>query len=117
MLTTYRRLVLTAALLGAGIASPAVAAPCPWVAAWGSSQMEPGADNALPAEALRNVTLRQTVRPSIGGSAVRVRFSNAFGDRPLTIEAATLARAVQSGKAAVNARTVTALRFSGKPAW
>ncbi|KPH65345.1 SGNH/GDSL hydrolase family protein [Novosphingobium aerophilum] len=115
MLTTYRRLVLTAALLGAGIASPAVAAPCPWVAAWGSSQMEPGADNALPAEALRNVTLRQTVRPSIGGSAVRVRFSNAFGDRPMTIEAATLARAVQSGKAAVDARTVTALRFSGKP--
>ncbi|MBO9725716.1 MAG: SGNH/GDSL hydrolase family protein [Novosphingobium sp.] len=110
----FRPLALTAALLASGLATPCWAAACPWVAAWGSSQMEPGADNALPAEALRDVTLRQIVRPSIGGSGLRVRFSNAFGDTPLVIEAATLARAVQSDKATVNAASITPLRFSGK---
>lgn len=110
----FRPLALTAALLATGLATPCWAAACPWVAAWGSSQMEPGADNALPAEALRDVTLRQIVRPSIGGGGLRVRFSNAFGDTPLVIEAATLARAVQSDKAAVNAASITSLRFSGK---
>ncbi len=110
----FRPLALTAALLASGLAVPAWAAACPWVAAWGSSQMEPGADNALPAEALRDVTLRQIVRPSIGGSGLRVRFSNAFGDTPLVIEAATLARAVQADKAAVDAASITRLRFSGK---
>ncbi|WP_409521436.1 SGNH/GDSL hydrolase family protein [Novosphingobium sp.] len=111
----FRHFALTAAaLLATSPTMPALAASCPWVAAWGSSQMEPGADNALPAEARRDVTLRQIVRPSIGGSGLRVRFSNAFGDVPLVIEAATLARAVQPGSAAVNAGSVTRLSFSGK---
>ena len=37
-------------------------------------------------EALRgNQTLRQVVRVSIGGNAVRLRISNLFGDTPLTV--------------------------------
>ncbi|XJJ71184.1 SGNH/GDSL hydrolase family protein [Novosphingobium sp. BL-8A] len=77
--------------------------------------MEPGADNALPAEAARDVTLRQIVRPSIGGRGLRVRFSNAFGTTPLVIDAATIGHAVQPGKAAVAPGSLRSLSFSGKP--
>ncbi len=115
MPSTVRRLALTAAMLWTATSpAPALAVSCPWVAAWGSSQMDPGADNALPAAARQDVTLRQIVRPSIGGSGLRVRFSNAFGTTPLTIEAATLARAVQPDKADVATGSLTPLRFSGK---
>ena len=114
MLPKLRPFALTAALLTTGAATPALAAACPWIAAWGSSQMVPGADNALPAEALRDVTLRQIVRPSIGGSGLRVRLSNAFGDTPLVIEGASVARALQTDKAAIDEKSLTSLRFSGK---
>lgn len=114
MLPTLRPFALTAALLTTGAATPALAAACPWIAAWGSSQMVPGADNALPAEASQDVTLRQIVRPSIGGSGLRVRLSNAFGDAPLVIESASVARALQADKAAIDAQSLTPLRFSGK---
>lgn len=114
MLPKLRPFALTAALLTTGAATPALAAACPWIAAWGSSQMVPGADNALPAEALQDVTLRQIVRPSIGGSGLRVRLSNAFGDTPLVIEGASVARALQADKASVDAQSLTPLRFSGK---
>ena len=112
----FRRALIPAALVtaGLGVSAPALAAACPWVSAWGSSQMLPDADNALPAEATRDVTLRQIVRPSIGGTGLRVRLSNAFGDTPLVIEAATLARARAADKAGIDARSLTPLRFSGK---
>lgn len=114
MLPKLRPFALTAALLTTGAATPALAAACPWIAAWGSSQIVPGADNALPAEALRDVTLRQIVRPSLGGSGLRVRLSNAFGDTPLVIEGASVARALQTDKAAIDEKSLTPLRFSGK---
>ncbi|TCM20515.1 lysophospholipase L1-like esterase [Novosphingobium sp. PhB165] len=118
MLPKVRYLALTAALpvalLGAGISAPALAASCPWIPAWGSSQMQPDGDNALPAEARSDVTLRQIVRTSIGGSGLRVRLSNAFGDTPLVIEAATLARAPHVGKPGIDTASLTPLRFSGK---
>ena len=72
-------------------------AGCPWRAAWASAQMLPDAANALPAGALADGTLRQIVRPSIGGARLRVRFSNVFGKTPLRIGGATLARSPGNG--------------------
>ena len=53
-----------------------------WVGTW--------ATTPAPAEgvALSNQTLRMNARISIGGSALRVRLSNAYGSRPLAIGAA-----------------------------
>ena len=56
-----------------------------WVGTWTATP--------APAEgaAFANHTLRMTPRVSLGGSAVRVRISNAYGTRPLQIGAARIA--------------------------
>ncbi|WP_375421214.1 GDSL-type esterase/lipase family protein [uncultured Sphingomonas sp.] len=72
-----------------------------WTASWGSSQMVPEGENVLPADRAANVTLRQVVRLSAGGNRIRLRLSNAFGTRPLTIGAAHVALASAPGTAAI----------------
>jgi lysophospholipase L1-like esterase len=65
-----------------------------WVATWASAQLEPRARGGVQppfAEGFQNQTVRMIVRSSIGGSAARVRFSNAFGREPLEIGAARIA--------------------------
>jgi len=118
MANMLRLAALTAALtLGAPL--PAMAAPvsaqCPWIGAWGSSQMPVNGDDRLPQTAHRDFTLRQIVRLSTAGSELRVRFSNVFGDTPLVIENATLARATSPAAPAIDAKSLMPLRFEGKP--
>jgi lysophospholipase L1-like esterase len=70
-----------------------------WVGAWttalvGRPLVVPaaaGAPPAVPLPAVRNQTLRQIVRASLGGRRVRVVLSNAFGTAPLGIGAAHVA--------------------------
>jgi lysophospholipase L1-like esterase len=92
----------------------AAPATCPWQATWGASQMEPGADNALPAGTLSDATLRQVVRVSIGGDMVRVRLSNAFGRQPLRIGSAAIGRVVRNSGEALLPQSVRALTFAGR---
>src|ERR1700752_1141257 len=56
-----------------------------WVGTWTTSP--------APAEtgAFNNQTLRMTMRASLGGNTVRVRISNAYGQRPLEIGGAHIA--------------------------
>jgi lysophospholipase L1-like esterase len=63
---------------------------------------------------LSSNTLRQVVHISIGGKKLRVRFSNAFGDGPLTLAAARVA--VSAGGGAIKTETEKALTFAGRPA-
>ncbi|MEH3120439.1 MAG: SGNH/GDSL hydrolase family protein [Sphingomonas phyllosphaerae] len=105
-------LVLAAALLSLS-ATPAAARACSWQAAWASAQMTPQGENVLPANALRDATLRQVVRPSIGGARVRVRFSNAYGRAPLHVAAASIARSADLASARVTPGSVRALSFGG----
>jgi lysophospholipase L1-like esterase len=111
--------VLTMALpMGAEAGTPERArqsAACPWRAAWASSQMLAVGDNALPPGTLRDATLRQVVRPSIGGRQVRIRLSNAFGRSPLRIGAASIARATDNATSAIDPASLRSLRFSGMP--
>jgi lysophospholipase L1-like esterase len=85
-----------------------------WVAAWGTAQMVPEGDNALPAQHWRDASLRQVVRLSLGGKRVRVRLSNAFGTAPLQVEAASVALAPTLGKPDVDGPTLRALTFNGR---
>lgn len=80
-------------------------APGPWVGSWAVA-MQRG-DRAFAAQ-----TLRQIVHTSIGGSAVRVRFSNQFGTAPLTITDGYVARPAQGGT--VKAATNRKLTFGGR---
>ncbi len=86
-----------------------------WVASWAAS---PGsADAAWDPRHGRiefdNVTIRQTVRLSAGGKAVRIRLSNEFGAAPLEIGAATIARLGPDG--APDMQTAQPLTFASSP--
>jgi len=76
-----------------------------WGGSWASSQQLPEPANALAAEDLRDVTLRQVVHLSIGGPQLRVRLSNRFGTAPLHFTAVHVA---QQG-------ADKALAFAGRP--
>jgi len=57
-------------------------------------QLGPQSGTPDPHEPLLNIeneTVRERVRVSIGGSQIRLRFSNEFGSSPLLIGAATVA--------------------------
>lgn len=86
-----------------------------WVGAWAASQMVPDASNSLPTAALDDATLRQIVRLTLGGSAVRVRISNVFGVAPLVIKSARVARPVVGSGSTIEPATDLALSFAEKP--
>jgi lysophospholipase L1-like esterase len=81
-----------------------------WVATWGASPVAP-----LPANATNpgftNQTVRLIVHTSLGGNAVRVRLSNAFGTESLVIGTAHLA--LRGMNAATISGTDRPLTFSG----
>lgn len=104
--------VLAAALLSL-TATPATARSCSWQAAWASAQMAPEGNNVLAGDALGDATLRQIVRPSLGGARVRVRFSNAYGRAPLRIAAASIARSADLASAQITPVSLRALSFGG----
>lgn len=109
--------VLAALLLAAcGAPAPRTApsADAAWVGTWATSPQLTEPANLPPAPGLAGNTLRQVVRPSIGGERVRVRFSNAFGNGPLTIAAATIATGT-AGESAIQRPTERALAFGGQP--
>ena len=66
---------------------------------------------------LVDTTLRQTVHVTVGGSRLRVRFSNAFGTTPLPLTSAAVALPAdgRAGVSAVVAGTLRALTFGGRP--
>lgn len=77
-----------------------------WVDAWSASPDSPGPP-------LHNVTLRQIVRTSIGGSGLRIRLSNRLGTAPLTIGPAHIAE--HANGSATRPGTDHAVTFAGQP--
>ncbi|WP_420236115.1 SGNH/GDSL hydrolase family protein [Telmatobacter bradus] len=84
-----------------------------WIASHGSAQQVPEPQNALPADAEHDITLREIFHLSAGGSEFRVRFSNAFGITPLKIAGAHVAPAVSTASAEIVAGKDRALTFAG----
>ena len=88
-----------------------------WIPTWAASpQPVWDADFFAPVaipRALRDQTIRQVARVSVGGSRVRVEFSNEYGTRPLLIGAAHVALAGEG--VAIAAGSDRALTFGGRP--
>jgi lysophospholipase L1-like esterase len=84
-----------------------------WVGTWsGAPQLTEPAN--LPPASLSNSTLRQVVHVSVGGSQLRVRFSNEFGNGPVTINSAHVARCnALPVNSTIDTATDRALAFSG----
>jgi len=90
----------------------AVAKDC-WIGTWVSAQQLTEPRNLPPAPRLSNNTLRQVIRVTLGGSQLRMQFSNAYGSSPVTLNAVHLA--VSNGGSAVDPNTDKALLFQGSP--
>ncbi|HEY7797653.1 MAG TPA: GDSL-type esterase/lipase family protein, partial [Hyphomonadaceae bacterium] len=80
-------------LLGACTTLTQAPAQSQWVGVWGASPTPPPAN----AKTFDNQTVRQVLRVSAAGSKVRVRFTNEYGDKPLSIGAATISLAAADG--------------------
>jgi lysophospholipase L1-like esterase len=101
-------LFLAGACLPLRFASAAATTPA-WVSTWTAASQPPlpGTTDHYHGESLRLI-----VHISAGGSQVRVRLSNRYGDTPLTIGTARLAR--RAAEANIDPASDRGLTFSGK---
>jgi len=83
-----------------------------WVSSWVSAQQIPEPRNALPPEDLEDATLRQVIRPSLGGNRVRLRVSNVYGTTPLTLDAIRIARSARADSPEIDPQSSRPVRFS-----
>jgi lysophospholipase L1-like esterase len=105
-------LVVGACLTGPAVARPAAPPePGTWVEGWAAAPISSAAEPTVPTFA--NRTVRLVVRPRAAGTQVRVRLSNAFGDRPVSF--GHVAVGVHAGGGAVRAGTLTTVEFAGRP--
>ena len=89
---------------------PASAAATPgWVEGWAASPHSSAAETSVPTFTDR--TLRMIVRMHAGGTSVRIRLSNTFGDRPVRFGRAAVALRT-AGPATEPAKPV---KFGGRP--
>jgi lysophospholipase L1-like esterase len=84
-----------------------------WVASWGASQQIPEPHNAMADDDLRDATVRQIFHLSVGGMALRVHVSNAFGTEALHFTSVHVARPVSPSSSAIDPATDKALMFAG----
>ncbi|MEV1285520.1 SGNH/GDSL hydrolase family protein [Micromonospora sp. NPDC049679] len=83
-----------------------------WVTTWGGAPMSPS-PLVSSVQTLERQTVRNIVHTSAGGGEVRIRVTNAFGDRAVTIGAATVARQLRGAE--VDAATLRRLTFGARP--
>jgi lysophospholipase L1-like esterase len=84
-----------------------------WLGSWAASQQIPEPRNALPADDLRDATVRQIVRLSVGGTTLRLHLSNAFGTESLKFTSVHIARPISNASSAIDPASDKALTFSG----
>lgn len=93
-----------------------------WVHTWTAMPQLTEPDNLPPApytgrdRVMAGATLRQTVRVSVGGNRLRLRFSNAFGTAPLPLTRVTVALPAEgrAGTSAIEPGTVRPVTFQGR---
>jgi lysophospholipase L1-like esterase len=94
-----------------------------WVDTWVAAPQltEPGNMPPPPFTGASSVftdsTIRQTLRVTIGGQQIRLRFSNAYGgtDLPITAVSVALPAGGQAGVSAIQPGTAQAVTFDGQP--
>ena len=82
-----------------------------WLAGWATAPQSPG-PGTRAAAGFRDQTIRQIVSTSFGGSVLRVRLTNVYGRRALTVGGASIA--VQRAGAALIPGTIRPLTFAGR---
>ncbi|MBW4038965.1 MAG: SGNH/GDSL hydrolase family protein [Acidobacteria bacterium] len=95
------------------LANPSAAqSPDHWIGTWGAAPIAKVNKNN---DFSQDTTLRQTVHISLGGTPVRVTFTNELGTEPLTIGGANIAVAAAPG--VINPKAAYPLTFNGHSAF
>lgn len=106
---------LTAAALALVLVPGLAVADGGWIPVWSASpQPVWGADFFAPVSiprALRDQTIRQVARVSLGGDELRIELSNEFGDAAMTVGTATIGKAGADGAA----EGIVPVTFGGVP--
>jgi lysophospholipase L1-like esterase len=110
--TKIRQLMLL--LIAICLASTAADAQKNWVGSWASSQQLVEPHNSISSKDLHDVTLRQIVHLTIGGSELRLRLSNRYGSDPLHIDSVHVARPVATDSGRLVPNSDQPLTFSGR---
>jgi lysophospholipase L1-like esterase len=111
-----RRVLIVAFALASACRPASVATPAgdAWVASWQGPPQLTEPRNMPPAPGLQGNTIRQLIHLSLGGTAMRLRVSNEYGDAPLRIESVQIARAL--GRDRVDPASRLPVRFHGDSA-
>jgi lysophospholipase L1-like esterase len=94
------------------LAELAAASTNAWIATWAASPQSSTPNPHEPLLSIDNQTVRERLRVSIGGSQIRLRFSNEFGSSPLLIGAATVA--IPADASSVNEDSIQNVTFNGR---
>jgi len=87
-----------------------------WVGTWATALTTASPfDTGRSLSGFEDESIRMVVQTSIGGALVRIRLSNVYGDRDLTIGHATVARPATPSAPDLDPRTVKQLSFRGRP--
>ncbi|HWW83422.1 MAG TPA: SGNH/GDSL hydrolase family protein [Vicinamibacterales bacterium] len=112
-----RWMLLVAALAMLGSTNPAIASSAganrdgnQWIGSWAAAP-QPCVPGSL--QTFQNQSLRLIVHTSAGGTKVRIKISNTFGDQPLLIGGAHIAR--RAAAADIDPTSDRPLMFQGKP--
>ncbi len=112
-----RSFVASAAILllaGCATSQPSASAGTKWLDAWGVSFLPTTVNGQLrPVPTFDNQTIRETVFTKLGGTEVRVQFSNKFQTAPLVIGAGSIA--LRTGPGTVDPASLRMLTFNGQP--
>ncbi len=106
-------ILMTASALPTGFV--ASAAEYNWAGAWGTPAIQGGITLGsvhLPDFVPVNSTLRTVVTPTIGGTKIRFKFSNLYGQDPLVINEATVAKTGVTNDVVIE-ESITQITFNG----
>jgi lysophospholipase L1-like esterase len=108
----FAGLVLASGCVFAQARTP-IAKPDTWVVSWGASQQIPEPQNAIPPDDLRDATVRQIFHLSVGGPAIRVHVSNAFGTEALRVTSVHVAHPLSPSSPGIDPASDRPLTFAG----
>ena len=86
-----------------------------WIGSWAASQQLVEPQNSLAPQDIQDITLRQIIHLSIGGSEVRLRLSNRFGRTPLHLVSVHIALSASRASDKIVPASDKAVTFSGAP--
>lgn len=96
--------------------APAIPAPAPamsWVSTWGTAVENFVATPEGMPKPLADTTIRQIIRVTTSGNAIKLRLSNQYGKSDVVIRSMHLAKQIEADKSAIDTTTDTIVRALG----